>query len=104
MRVRLRKPAPTGLMQSTTCRLARTRSMKSVQQSSAIATCADGMPSFLATARMASMIELRSSLEKRFGTSPELSTLLTSSRKASSLICVSEKRNMVGLPSTPVRL
>mmetsp|Transcript_11113 Transcript_11113/g.26125 ORF Transcript_11113/g.26125 Transcript_11113/m.26125 type:complete len:232 (-) Transcript_11113:7-702(-) len=62
-----------------------------------------GMPSAVQRGRTAMAIWSWSAMSKMFGTSPELSTPLISSRNDSSTICESVKRKTVGLPSFPAR-
>ena len=59
------------------------------------------LPSSRAKPRTPSQIWAFSSLGKRLGTSPALSSPLMSSTYASSLTCVSAKRKTVALPSCP---
>ena len=99
LRRRSRNASPTGDMHSTQCRYLRHSCTKNLNFSCAGAPSL--IPAFLARTVTASAICAISSFANRFGTSPVLSTLLMSSRNDSILICVSEKRNTVGLPSAP---
>lgn len=75
MRRRVRKASPTGDMVSTTCRFARHCDTKKPHSAAELSAAA----AFFARARTASMIIITSSFGKRFGTSPVLRILLTSS-------------------------
>ena len=97
-RQRTRREAPTGDMASTMCRLSRTRCTNRRHTLSLVS----GSPAATAAGRRSSTILDTSSAANMPGTSPVLSTLDTSSRKASCTICVSPNRKARGLPATPV--
>ena len=97
MRQRLRKLSPIGDMASTTCKLARTRSMKYRHSTSGTSS----KPAANAGLRTASKIPGISSLAKRLGTTPDDRMLLMSSKNPSSLICVSLNKNTTFLFSHP---
>ena len=87
MRQRTRKAEPTGDIASTMCRFSRTRAMKTDLMLSFVS----GRPASRQKGRHVPMIFSHSSEAKRFGTSPELRMLLTSSTNASITICVARR-------------
>mmetsp|Transcript_21952 Transcript_21952/g.64635 ORF Transcript_21952/g.64635 Transcript_21952/m.64635 type:complete len:278 (-) Transcript_21952:8241-9074(-) len=98
---RLRNLTPTGEKQSERWRFVRTRSMNMAQSWSWVGSAPLWTESYTGpiSPRMASS----SSRGKRLGSSPVLRKMLTYSRKPSSLISLSVKRNTTGLPCTPAR-
>ena len=93
MRRRLRKGSPIGDMQTATCRLA----LQNLTKRAYMLTLSRWMPSCTQMGRMAVMISSLSGPTNRFGTSPLLRRLFTSSSIPSLTICVSVMRNSVGL-------
>jgi hypothetical protein len=97
-RQRLRNASPTGLMQSTMCRLFWHWRTKVFQQF----VLSAGTPSASQTGIMSEQIFAFSSSGYMPGTSPVLRMLFTSSSIDSTTICVSTSRKVTDLPSTPV--
>mmetsp|Transcript_31700 Transcript_31700/g.46427 ORF Transcript_31700/g.46427 Transcript_31700/m.46427 type:complete len:246 (-) Transcript_31700:88-825(-) len=100
LRARVRRVSPTGLMASTTCRFARTRSMKN----SIMLSRASGTPAALATLRSEVNIASNSSGANRSGMTPVDRMSFTHTRKRSSSTWASVSRKVRGRAGlTPAR-
>lgn len=92
----------TGEKQSTTCRLFLARDIKKSYRLSCVGTLFGSF--FFMTGISSFVISSSSSLANKFATSPALRTLFRYSRKASSLISLSVKMNVMPCPSKPATL